>query len=385
MANQTILREIEDIKKSKKHMEEVSPYMPKALEFNTLGSLAQQNMGSMFQPSTATFQQGSSMQNQQGSFSRPESSNFPGSFNQPGSSMPQGSFHQAGSSMQSLSGPPLIKNQGSFLQNPGSSNMQWSKVTEIHDSDIIPMQTNSTTAPSISAEMPRSEYYSGAGYSQPGGNNYNNQTLQTNFSSMQDTCINTAMARELQKLKDMISSVPGVVRLIPEIPVGSHKISRFAPPICYAEIPKRFQTPNMKLYDGSFDPEEHVAQYREKMEINHIPEKLKEACLCKGFGFTLTGSALKWLLSLPPYSIASFAHLVNLFNNQFSCSRSFERLTSDLYRITQSNSESLRDYVSKFGMEILEIPILDMATAVQAFKIGMKKRLPFLIDGGSSI
>ncbi|KAM0053668.1 putative virus X resistance protein-like, coiled-coil [Helianthus debilis subsp. tardiflorus] len=72
----------------------------------------------------------------------------------------------------------------------------------------------------------------------------------------------------------------------------------FAPPICDAEVPKRFHIPTMKLYDGTTDPEEHIAQYREKMEINPIPEKLKEACLCKGFGSTLTGSALKWLLKL---------------------------------------------------------------------------------------
>ena len=97
----------------------------------------------------------------------------------------------------------------------------------------------------------------------------------------------------------MISSVPGVVKPIPEIADGSHRISRFAPPICDAEIPKRFQIPSMKQYDGSTDPEEHVAQYRERMEINPIPERLKEACLYKGFGSTLTGSTLKWLLSLP--------------------------------------------------------------------------------------
>ena len=104
---------------------------------------------------------------------------------------------------------------------------------------------------------------------------------------------------------------------------GQSRISRFAYLICDAEIPKRFQTPNMKLYDGTTDPEEHIAQYRERMEINPIPQDLKEACLCKGFGSTLIGSALKWLLNVPPYSITSFAHLVNLFNSQFSCRRSF--------------------------------------------------------------
>ncbi|XP_021992015.1 uncharacterized protein LOC110888818 [Helianthus annuus] len=188
------------------------------------------------------------------------------------------------------------------------------------------------------------------------------------------------MARELQKLKDMISSVLGVVKPIPEIPDDSHRISRFAPPICNAKIPKRIQTPNMKLYDGITDPGEHVAQYRERMEINPIPERLKEAYLWKGFGSTLTGSTLKWMLSLPPYSIISFSHLVNLFNNQFSSSRTFERLTSDLHRITQARDESLRDYVTKFGRESLEIPNLDIATAVEAFKMGSQKDSPFYDD-----
>lgn len=46
--------------------------------------------------------------------------------------------------------------------------------------------------------------------------------------------------------------------------------------------------PNIKLYDGSKDPKEHVAHYRERMEIIPIPIDLKEACLYKGFRSTLT-------------------------------------------------------------------------------------------------
>ncbi|KAI3725211.1 hypothetical protein L1987_64989 [Smallanthus sonchifolius] len=69
-----------------------------------------------------------------------------------------------------------------------------------------------------------------------------------------------------------------VVQPIPEMTAASHMTSRFTPPICDAEIPKRFQTPNMKQYDGTTDPEEHVVQYRERMEINPIPLDLKEAC-----------------------------------------------------------------------------------------------------------
>lgn len=211
------------------------------------------------------------------------------------------------------------------------------------------------------------------------GNIPNNLSYDDELGA-QDPGISPVMAKELKKLKDMISSVPGVVQPIPEVAPASHRVSRFAPPICDAEIPKRFQTPSMKQYDGTTDPEEHIAQYRERMEIIPIPADLKEACLCKGFGATLTGSALKWLLSVPPYSITSFSDLVNRFNNQFSCSRTFERLTNDLYRVIQNSNESLRDYVSRFGREALNIPNIDVTTAVQAFKMGLRRDSPFYED-----
>jgi hypothetical protein len=139
-----------------------------------------------------------------------------------------------------------------------------------------------------------------------------------------------------------------VVKPILEVSSACHKISRFAPPICDIEIPKRFQTPNMKLYDGSTDPEEHIAQYRERMEINLIPIDLKEACLCKGFGSTLTGPALKWLLNLPPYSITSFAHLIN---SHFSCSRAFEML--DLWYEDEATQTLLQVYLKNLHILLI--------------------------------
>jgi hypothetical protein len=71
---------------------------------------------------------------------------------------------------------------------------------------------------------------------------------------------------------------------------------------------------------------------------------------------------------------------VNLFNNQFSYKKTFKILTSDLYRVTQNPRESFKDYVSRFGWDSLDIPNLDVATAVQAFKMGLRKDSPFYED-----
>lgn len=116
------------------------------------------------------------------------------------------------------------------------------------------------------------------------------------------------------------------------------------------------------------------------MVIVSIHQHLKETYLQKGFVLTLTGYVLKWILNVPPYSITSFSHLINLFNNQFCCNRTFEKLTSDLYKVTQDNNESLRDYVSRFGKEALNIPYLDVVTVVQDFKMGLNKYSIFYED-----
>nr|XP_043625557.1 uncharacterized protein LOC122596980 [Erigeron canadensis] len=156
-----------------------------------------------------------------------------------------------------------------------------------------------------------------------------------------------------------------------------YKISRFILAIANVEIPKKVSAPHMKTYDGTTDPEEHVAQYLERMETVLIP---MEACLCKGSGATLSGAALKWLLNLSNRSITSFAHLVNQFNLQFSCSRLFEKITSDLYQVTQWDNESLKEFLNIFTRESLQIPKLDMNTAVQALKMGLSKESLYYHD-----
>ncbi|XP_074318798.1 uncharacterized protein LOC141655627 [Silene latifolia] len=99
----------------------------------------------------------------------------------------------------------------------------------------------------------------------------------------------------------------------------------------------------------------------------------KEACICKGFGSTLSGAALQWFVNLPNKSISSFAGLVNVFNQQFASSRKLEKLSSDLYRIVQRFEESTRDYLARFNVKKISIPRCDPTTEVNAFRRGLHR------------
>ncbi|XP_074301216.1 uncharacterized protein LOC141632575 [Silene latifolia] len=63
----------------------------------------------------------------------------------------------------------------------------------------------------------------------------------------------------------------------------------------------------MTLYDGTEDPLEHIIQYKHKMMVVVATWPEKEACMCKGFGSTLSGAALQWFVNLLNNSISSFA------------------------------------------------------------------------------
>ncbi|XP_076960954.1 uncharacterized protein LOC143637445 [Bidens hawaiensis] len=52
----------------------------------------------------------------------------------------------------------------------------------------------------------------------------------------------------------------------------------------------------------------------------------------------------------------------------------------DLYRVTQNPGESLRDFITRYSKESLEIPNLNPASAVEALKLGLEKGSSFYDD-----
>ncbi|KAL5739405.1 hypothetical protein ACOSQ2_028585 [Xanthoceras sorbifolium] len=97
--------------------------------------------------------------------------------------------------------------------------------------------------------------------------------------------------------------------------LNSFADSSFVDAIALVEMPWKFNFPHVKHYNGTTDPDDHIAQYR----------SVREACMCKAFGSSLVGPALQWYTNLLNNSIASFAQLNDMFVGQFASSRKLEK------------------------------------------------------------
>ncbi|KAK1584002.1 hypothetical protein Q3G72_029020 [Acer saccharum] len=178
--------------------------------------------------------------------------------------------------------------------------------------------------------------------------------------------------QKFAEMEALIQRIPGVPAPIKKSTANSFADSPFVDAIALMEMPKKFNFPNMKQYEGTTDPDDHIAQYKQRMFTAAIPRDLREACMCKAFGSSLSGPALQWYTNLPNNSIDSFAQLTDTFVEQFASSRKLEKLSDDLYTITQRTGENLRAYVGRFNREKVQIPHCNQATAIYAFRKGLR-------------
>ncbi|XP_010468710.1 PREDICTED: uncharacterized protein LOC104748823 [Camelina sativa] len=189
--------------------------------------------------------------------------------------------------------------------------------------------------------------------------------------SAEPTYLEAMLTKRLGAVEAMIERLPGMAPPIRKSNLHSYADTPFSDEIALTEMPRNFSLPTMKMYDGTTDPDNHIAQYKKRMFKTAIQKECREATMCKGFGSTLTGAALQWFINLPNGSINSFASLTDLFVEQFASSRNLEKTSDDLYEVRQKKDESLRAYVGRFNKEKVSIPSCNMSTAISAFKRGL--------------
>ncbi|XP_061372944.1 uncharacterized protein LOC133315354 [Gastrolobium bilobum] len=116
-------------------------------------------------------------------------------------------------------------------------------------------------------------------------------------------------------------------------------------------IPPRFKSTRIPPYDGSQDPEAHLAAFKIEMLFNGITGPIK----ARIFETTLTGQAMTWISRLTRKLIDSFDDLARTFRLNFATSKVHQMPPYTLGRIRQKENESLRKYLDRFKDASLKV------------------------------
>ena len=74
-----------------------------------------------------------------------------------------------------------------------------------------------------------------------------------------------AMEKRFTEMEAMIQQIPKMPTPLKKSQPHSYAESPFVEFIALVEMPKKFSFPNMKLYDGTTDPTNHIASYKQRM------------------------------------------------------------------------------------------------------------------------
>nr|XP_027090226.1 uncharacterized protein LOC113711261 [Coffea arabica] len=97
-----------------------------------------------------------------------------------------------------------------------------------------------------------------------------------------------------------------------------------------------------------------------------------DAVRCKTFPMFLKGKARLWFQGLAPGSIRSFPELARQFATQFVSTKTYSKNATHLMAIRQKPDESLRNFMTRFNTESLQIKDKDEKVVMAAFMNGLR-------------
>jgi len=141
----------------------------------------------------------------------------------------------------------------------------------------------------------------------------------------------------------------------------------FSQAILETAIPSTFTGPKV-TFTGVEDPEAHLTAFHTQMLLVGG----SDAARCKLFMSTLTGMAMDWFISLPEGHVTSFAQLSRLFREQYLANRAPAPVSYDLFDVKQFQGETLKEYISRFGAQVVKVGTTDEPMIVYAFRKGVR-------------
>ncbi|PWA55873.1 reverse transcriptase domain-containing protein [Artemisia annua] len=135
------------------------------------------------------------------------------------------------------------------------------------------------------------------------------------------------------------------------------------------DMPDGLKVPtNLKTYDGTTDPDDHLTIFMGTMDVHKLPEP----AWCRFFHITLSGAARFCYDNLTPGCINSFHELRDKFRANFLQQRRFQKTQAEILGIRQRSDESLRDYLQRFGRETLHMTDRSDGIMTEAFISGLR-------------
>ena len=93
--------------------------------------------------------------------------------------------------------------------------------------------------------------------------------------------------------------------------------------------------------------------------------------MCRAFPTTLKGAARVWFSKIPLGTIANFEQLSKGFIRHFIEGQRHKKPTGNLLNIHQVEGESLRQYVTQFNKELLQVDEVEDHVILITFQAGL--------------
>lgn len=132
--------------------------------------------------------------------------------------------------------------------------------------------------------------------------------------------------------------------------------------------PQAFKIPGFETFDGSTNPVDHLGMYMSLMHLQAMPDEI----MCQAFPITLKGGARAWFNELPQNSIKNFKELSDIFVSYFTTGQRYGKPSTQLIAIKQSNTESLRDYITRFIRELDKIDDMEDNVPITTYTAGLR-------------
>jgi len=120
-------------------------------------------------------------------------------------------------------------------------------------------------------------------------------------------------------------------------------------------------------FTGVEDPKAHLTAFHTQMMLTGGSDDV----YCKMLMSTLAGTALEWYVSLPDGHITTFDQFATMFREQYLINRAPPRISYDVFDIKQYQGESLKEFLNRFGVQVVRVKPTDEVMTVHAFTKGM--------------